>query len=148
MSARATAARREQRALEVLNDVNLSIEEGEFVAIVGFSGSGKTTLISTIAGLITPDSGEILLKGKPVTGAGPDRGVVFQSYSLMPWLSVYGNVALAVDAVFPQWTAAQRREHGLQVHRDGRACRMPRIASRRSCPAACASESPWRARWR
>jgi nitrate/nitrite transport system ATP-binding protein len=95
---------------EVLSEVNLAIEEGEFVAIVGFSGSGKSTLIATIAGLTPADSGEILLEGKPVMDAGPDRGVVFQSYSLMPWLSVYGNVALAVDAVFPQWTAAQRRE--------------------------------------
>jgi nitrate/nitrite transport system ATP-binding protein len=89
-----------QMRREVLHDVNLSIEEGEFVAIVGFSGSGKSTLISTIAGLIAPDHGQILLKGEPVTGASPQRGVVFQSYSLMPWLSVYGNVALAVDAVF------------------------------------------------
>src|SRR5262245_12301462 len=95
----------------VLSDVNLSIEEGEFVAIVGFSGSGKTTLISTIAGLIKPDRGEIRLKGQEVTDAGPDRGVVFQSYSLMPWLTVHGNVALAVDAVFPKWTKQQRRDH-------------------------------------
>jgi nitrate/nitrite transport system ATP-binding protein len=96
---------------EVLHDVNLSIEAGEFVAIVGFSGSGKTTLISTIAGLLTPDSGEIRLRDKPITTAGPDRGVVFQSYSLMPWLTVEGNIALAVDAVYPQWTKEQRREH-------------------------------------
>jgi nitrate/nitrite transport system ATP-binding protein len=99
---------------EVLSNVSLSIEEGEFVAIVGFSGSGKTTLISTIAGLTTPDSGQILLKGKPVTGAGPDRGVVFQNYSLMPWLSVYGNVALAVDTVFPDWDESKRRTHTLE----------------------------------
>src|SRR5690606_19993752 len=96
---------------EVLNDVNLRIAEGEFVAIVGFSGSGKTTLISTMAGLIRPDRGEVLLEGKPVTDAGPERGVVFQSYSLMPWLSVYGNVALAVDAVFPTWSRERRDEH-------------------------------------
>jgi nitrate/nitrite transport system ATP-binding protein len=99
---------------EVLSDVNLRIEEGEFVAIVGFSGSGKTTLISTIAGLTAPDGGEILLKGKPVQGAGPDRGVVFQSYSLMPWLTVYGNVALAVDAVFADWDDAKRKTHTLE----------------------------------
>jgi nitrate/nitrite transport system ATP-binding protein len=105
---------------EVLSDVNLAIEEGEFVAIVGFSGSGKTTLIAAIAGLISADSGEILLKGQPVTAAGPDRGVVFQSYSLMPWLSVYGNVALAVDTVFAKWTAAQRREQTLKyIHMVG-----------------------------
>src|SRR5688572_2508707 len=97
--------------VEVLSDVNLSIREGEFVAIVGFSGSGKTTLISAIAGLIQPDSGEVLFKGKRVTEPGPDRGVVFQSYSLLPWLSVESNVALAVDSVFPQWSAEQRRAH-------------------------------------
>jgi nitrate/nitrite transport system ATP-binding protein len=95
----------------VLHEVNLAIEEGEFVAIVGFSGSGKTTLISTIAGLLAPDSGEIRLDGKAITGAGTDRGVVFQSYSLMPWLSVEGNVALAVDAAFPKWTRPERRAH-------------------------------------
>jgi nitrate/nitrite transport system ATP-binding protein len=94
----------------VLKDINLTVEEGEFVAIVGFSGSGKTTLISAIAGLIAPDSGEIRLKGKPVTGPGTDRGVVFQSYSLMPWLTVYGNVALAVGAAFRQLSKAARDE--------------------------------------
>ena len=80
--------------------IDLEVEEGEFVAILGFSGSGKTTLISLIAGLIEPDEGEVLFKGKPIDGPGPERGVVFQSYSLMPWLTVEGNVALAVDAVF------------------------------------------------
>ena len=66
----------------VLEDVSLSVEEGEFVAIVGFSGSGKTTLINLMAGLIAPDSGEVLFRGKPVTEPWPERGVVFQSYSL------------------------------------------------------------------
>ncbi|MBX3502268.1 MAG: ABC transporter ATP-binding protein [Alphaproteobacteria bacterium] len=84
----------------VLHDINLEVREGEFIAIVGFSGSGKTTLISSIAGLTQPDSGDILLNGQPITGPGPDRGVVFQNYSLMPWMTVYGNVALAVDAIF------------------------------------------------
>ncbi len=92
----------------VLRDINLAVEEGEFVAIVGFSGSGKTTLISAMAGLIAPDSGEVLLKGAPVTGPGPDRGVVFQSYSLMPWLTVYGNVALAVGAAFKSLSKKER----------------------------------------
>lgn len=100
-----------QARREVLSGVNLQIDEGEFVAIVGFSGSGKTTLISTIAGLVQPDEGEVLLGGKAIEGAGPDRGVVFQSYSLMPWLSVRDNVALAVDAVYPQWSKAQRTAH-------------------------------------
>ncbi|WP_323798234.1 ABC transporter ATP-binding protein [Nisaea sp.] len=94
----------------VLEDVNLTVEEGEFVAILGFSGSGKTTLISAIAGLIEVDKGEILLKGAPVTGPGPDRGVVFQSYSLMPWLTVQGNIALAVDEIFSGESKVQRRK--------------------------------------
>ncbi len=95
----------------VLNNINLRIKQGEFIAIVGFSGSGKTTLISTIAGLIQADSGEVLKQGKTITAPGPDRGVVFQNYSLMPWLTVYENVALAVDEIFKDWSAAQRKAH-------------------------------------
>ncbi|MCP5269343.1 MAG: ABC transporter ATP-binding protein [Zoogloeaceae bacterium] len=92
----------------VLKNINLKINEGEFVAIVGFSGSGKTTLISLIAGLISPDAGSVLLNGRPVEGPGPDRGVVFQSYSLMPWMTVRQNVALAVDQVFREQSAEER----------------------------------------
>ncbi len=95
---------------EVLTDINLSLEEGEFVAVVGYSGAGKSTLINMIAGLQPPDAGAITLNGRPITGPGHDRGVVFQNYSLLPWLSVYDNVALAVDAVFPGHSAAERRE--------------------------------------
>ncbi len=95
----------------VLKDINLHINQGEFVAIVGFSGSGKTTLISAIAGLIQPDSGSIRLNGKTVAGPGPDRGIVFQSYSLMPWLTVHGNIALAVDQVFRDWPKDRREAH-------------------------------------
>lgn len=95
----------------VLNNINLRIKEGEFIAIVGFSGSGKTTLISAIAGLIQADSGEVLKQGKPITSPGPDRGVVFQNYSLMPWLTVYENVALAVDEIFKDWPKEQRKAH-------------------------------------
>ncbi|MEM9330451.1 MAG: nitrate ABC transporter ATP-binding protein [Pseudomonadota bacterium] len=84
----------------VLTDINLKVREGEFIAIVGFSGSGKTTLISALAGLIKPDAGGVIFKGKEVTEPGPERGIVFQSYSLMPWLTVLGNVCLAVDEVF------------------------------------------------
>ena len=93
---------------DVLRDINLEVAEREFVAIVGFSGSGKTTLISLIAGLIEADSGEITLKGAPITGPSPDRGVVFQNYSLMPWLTVEGNIALAVDEVFKAESKPQR----------------------------------------
>jgi len=95
---------------EVLADINLEVEEGEFVAIVGFSGAGKTTLINLLSGLITPDKGAARFEGKPITGPGPERGIVFQNYSLLPWLTVHENIALAVDQVFPQWSAAQRRE--------------------------------------
>jgi nitrate/nitrite transport system ATP-binding protein len=95
----------------VLKDINLEINEGEFVAIVGFSGSGKTTLISSIAGLIKPDSGEVIKKGQVITEPGPDRGVVFQNYSLMPWLTVYGNIALSVDAIYKHWNEEQRKAH-------------------------------------
>ncbi len=93
---------------EVLRNITLSVEEGEFLAILGFSGTGKTTLINQIAGLDRPDSGQVLFKGKPVTGPGPERGLVFQSYSLLPWLTVAGNVALAVDAVHKSASRAQR----------------------------------------
>ncbi len=96
---------------EVLANVSLEIERGEFVAIVGFSGSGKTTLLSLIAGLIEPDEGEILIDGKRIAGPGPERGVIFQNYSLLPWLTVYGNVALVVNRLFPAWSAKKRRAH-------------------------------------
>ncbi len=92
----------------VLGGVNLDVEDGEFVAIVGFSGSGKTTLISLLAGLIEPDEGVIEYRGETISGPGPERGVVFQSYSLMPWLTVRGNVRLAVDATHSDKPARER----------------------------------------
>ncbi|WP_372658182.1 ABC transporter ATP-binding protein [Hydrogenophaga sp.] len=95
---------------EILKNLNLRVEPGEFVAIVGFSGSGKTTLVSLLAGLISADSGAVLKNGKAITGPGPDRGIVFQSYSLMPWLSVRDNIALAVDRVFAGESAQARRD--------------------------------------
>jgi len=96
---------------DVLEDITLEVEQGEFVAIIGYSGAGKTTLMSLLAGLIRPDSGTIKLHGKEMDGPGPDRGIVFQNYSLLPWLTVFENIALAVDQVFPQWTSEQRRRH-------------------------------------
>ncbi len=93
---------------DVLGGIDLDVEEGEFIAILGFSGAGKTTLISAIAGLVTPDAGEILLRGRPVDGPDKDRGLVFQSYSLFPWLTVGQNVALAVDAVHKNRGKAER----------------------------------------
>jgi nitrate/nitrite transport system ATP-binding protein len=96
--------------LPVLRDINLAINEREFVCIVGRSGAGKTTLISLIAGLIEPDQGEILLEGKPIEGPGPERGIVFQNYSLLPWMTVFENVYLAVDAVASELAAKEKRE--------------------------------------
>jgi len=84
---------------EVLRSIDFSLEEGEFVAIVGFSGSGKSTLMNLLAGLLKPDRGEVRFKGKLNPEPGPERGLVFQNYSLLPWLSVYENVRLAVDQV-------------------------------------------------
>lgn len=96
---------------EVLTNINLKIEEGEFVAIVGFTGSGKTTLVNLIAGLIKPDSGEILFKGQPIAGTSHERGIIFQNYSLLPWLDVYNNIAMAVKAVFKDWDDKKVEEH-------------------------------------
>jgi nitrate/nitrite transport system ATP-binding protein len=91
----------------VLKRLDLKVQEGEFLAVLGFSGTGKTTLINLLAGLELPDAGEVLFRGAPVTGPGPERGLVFQSYALMPWLTVAGNIALAVDAV-SRGTKAER----------------------------------------
>jgi len=96
---------------QVLRDINLSIEKGEIVAIVGYSGAGKTTLISLIAGLIRPDAGSLVLNDLEITGPGPDSGVVFQNYSLLPWLNVHENILLAVDQVFPNWSPAKKEQH-------------------------------------
>ncbi len=95
---------------DVLRDVDLDLAGGEFLAVVGFSGSGKSTLVNLIAGLLHPDAGTIRLRGESVRGAGPDRGVVFQSYALLPWLTVQANVQLAVDAVHGDWSRRARRD--------------------------------------
>ncbi|GAB1855930.1 ABC transporter ATP-binding protein [Flavobacteriaceae bacterium MHTCC 0001] len=93
---------KDENATEVLSDINLQIEEGEFVAIVGFTGSGKTTLVNLINGLLEPTKGEVLFKGKPVVGTSHERGVIFQNYSLLPWLTVGQNVFMAVKEAFPK----------------------------------------------
>ncbi|MEM7325818.1 MAG: nitrate ABC transporter ATP-binding protein [Actinomycetota bacterium] len=94
----------------VLEGLDLDITEGEFVAVLGFSGAGKTTLVSAIAGLVPLDAGTITINGNPIDGPGTDRGVVFQSYSLMPWLTVEDNVALAVNAVHADLPKAERKQ--------------------------------------
>ncbi len=99
------------RRTEVLVNVNLAVEENEFVAIIGFSGSGKSTLINLLAGLQVPDTGKVLMAGELVREPGPERGIVFQNYSLLPWLSVTENIELAVKSVFPDQTKAERAAH-------------------------------------
>src|SRR3954447_11295294 len=94
--------------VEVLRDINLTVEKGEFVAIVGYSGAGKTTLINLISGLLKPDTGTLKLNDLEITAPGPDRGVVFQNYSLLPWLTVSENILLAVDQCFPNWAPAKK----------------------------------------
>ena len=96
---------------EVLTDINLKVAANEFVAIIGFSGSGKSTLMNLLAGLQPADCGEVRMNGERVTEPGPQRGILFQNYSLLPWLTVFGNVELAVRQVFPEMTKADRREH-------------------------------------
>jgi nitrate/nitrite transport system ATP-binding protein len=85
---------------QVLADVTLAIDEGEYVSIIGHSGCGKSTLLNIIAGLVNPTRGGVLLENREVNSPGPDRAVVFQNHSLLPWLTVYDNVRLAVDKVF------------------------------------------------
>lgn len=96
---------------EVLKDINLSVEENEFVAVIGFSGSGKSTLMSLLAGLQKPDKGQVRLHGSVVENPGPRLGIMFQNYSLLPWLTVFGNIELAVRQVFPKFSKAQVKEH-------------------------------------
>jgi len=85
---------------EVLRDVNLKVAKGEFVSIIGHSGCGKSTVLNIVAGLLKSSTGVTLLDGKEVSSPGPERAVVFQNHSLLPWLTVRENVALAVDKVF------------------------------------------------
>lgn len=94
----------------VLEDLNLQILKEEFVTIIGHSGCGKTTMLSMIAGLNPISGGNIAVLGKPVKGPGPDRGVIFQSPSLMPWMTVLQNVLLGVNKVFPHATKTQRKD--------------------------------------
>lgn len=86
----------------VLDRVNLTVKQGEFICIIGHSGCGKSTLLNMVSGFSMPTSGTVTLKGNPIAGPGPDRMVVFQGYALLPWLTVYENVYLAVNSVYPE----------------------------------------------
>jgi nitrate/nitrite transport system ATP-binding protein len=101
-------------ARRVLHGVNLSVDEGEFVSIVGTSASGKTTLVKLAAGLVNADKGTILVEGKALTGFPHGAAIVFQNYSLLPWLSALENVRLAVESAFPDWPAARQKDQAVR----------------------------------
>ncbi len=94
----------------VLKDVNLNIQEGEFICLIGHSGCGKSTLLNMVGGFSKPSIGEVSVNGKLITKPGPDRMVVFQGYALLPWLTVYENVMLAVDSVNPNLSKSEKND--------------------------------------
>jgi nitrate/nitrite transport system ATP-binding protein len=100
---------------DVLKSISLAIGQGEYVSIIGHSGCGKSTLLNVVAGLVTPVSGGVILDRKEVAGPGPERAVVFQNHSLLPWLSCYDNVKLAVDKVFGG-TKSKAERHDWVMH--------------------------------
>lgn len=97
--------------LTVFDNINLKLEKGEFVTIIGHSGCGKSTILNVLAGLAEPTDGNVIMSGKEVSGPSLERGVVFQNYSLLPWLSTLSNVNFGVRARWPNWTREQVREH-------------------------------------
>src|SRR5260221_6809630 len=101
---------RGSQSTQVLSDITLSIEKGEFVSIIGHSGCGKSTLLNIVAGLVPTTTGGVILEGREVNEPGPDRAVVFQNHSLLPWLTVYDNVRLAVDKVYSATKSRAERD--------------------------------------
>jgi nitrate/nitrite transport system ATP-binding protein len=104
---------------EALHDISLTVRQGEFVSLIGHSGCGKSTLLNLVAGLLRPTDGLLLLNNKEIAGPGPERGVVFQNHSLLPWLTAAGNVHLAVERVFgerePKAQLAARTARALEL---------------------------------
>ncbi len=92
----------------VLEDVNLTVNQGEFICLIGHSGCGKSTLLNMVSGFSKPTDGWVLLQGQPILGPGPDRMVVFQGYALLPWLTVFENVYLAVNSVYKNKSQAEK----------------------------------------
>jgi nitrate/nitrite transport system ATP-binding protein len=99
----------------VLRDITFEVAKGEYVSIIGHSGCGKSTLLNIVAGLTAPTAGGVILEGREVNEPGPDRAVVFQNHSLLPWLTVYDNVRLAVDKVFAS-TKSRAERHAWTLH--------------------------------
>ncbi len=113
----------------VFSNIWFQVEEGEFVCLIGHSGCGKTTLLNILAGLDTSSAGVVLVGGQEVTGPSLERAVIFQSHALMPWLSVFGNIAFAVKSRWPGWSKARIRDHCQKyidmVHLTGTETRKP-----------------------
>ena len=130
--------RRGQMATDVLRDIDLTIAQGEFVSMIGHSGCGKSTLLNILGGLLKSTTGEVFLEGKVVDEPGPDRAIVFQNHSLLPWLTVYGNVAIAVDKVFGVRQARTRPSATTGSCTISSWCRWrrPRTSARTRSPAA------------
>src|SRR5262245_30661484 len=103
--------RSEKGTRHILASVNLSVEQGEFVSVVGYSGSGKTTLIGILAGLLQADSGEVRIRGEKTSAFPLGVSIVFQNYSLLPWFSALENVRLAVESTFPSMSSGKQRDH-------------------------------------
>ncbi len=97
--------------LTVFDNINFELHRGEFVCIIGHSGCGKTTILNVLAGLEQPSGGHVFMDGREVSGPSLDRGVVFQSHALMPWLSVRENIAFAVKSKWPSWSKAEIGSH-------------------------------------
>ena len=102
---------------DALTDINLHVRRGEFVTLIGHSGCGKSTLLNLVAGLSAPTTGTLSLEGRPITAPGPDRAMVFQHHGLLPWLSVYDNVDVAVGVVFAGSLAGQLPRRSTTVER-------------------------------
>ncbi|MDP9053556.1 MAG: ABC transporter ATP-binding protein [Acidobacteriota bacterium] len=98
----------------VLANINLAVEEGEFVCVVGASASGKTTLVKILTGLVAPDTGSVTIGGQAVTSFPSSASIVFQNYSLLPWFSALENVRLGVESAFPDWPAAKQKDQAMK----------------------------------
>lgn len=130
-----------------LQNVNLRVERGQFIALIGHSGCGKSTLLNIIAGLNQATCGGVVLSGREVDAPGPDRAMVFQTHALLPWLSAYDNVRLAVDQVWRGRKSAAERHAWTEEHLE--LVHMTHARDKRpgSCPAACASGSALPGHW-
>ena len=93
-----------------VKEISLTVQKGEIISLIGHSGCGKSTLMGTISGMVKPTTGEVIANGKKVEGPGPDRGIVFQNYSLLPWLTVYRNIYEAVDSALKNLSKSEKKE--------------------------------------